>query len=173
MKSPWSPSAFALLCELRVSALGFFAVSLPYTRVFVSCLLALPSFSVTSQAQESRRRPAINWRDAQAPLTPGIGAIIGGPGNSPAPGGPNVHLPHTSAGQRHSRQMGEWLLQGGVQRPGSGDEPDQVAYGDAVWQPYSGQFPRTEKSPPWIRPESPGQAKRTTTCKSTTSNKRP
>jgi Protein of unknown function (DUF3421) len=104
------------------------------------CALALLCFVWISpaQAQESRYRQAISWRDARAPFTPGIGAIIGGPGNSPDPGGPMYIC---RAQVQGSVTPGKWV-NGYCNVAFNGQEvvmsQYQVAYGDALWQPYSG-----------------------------------
>jgi len=89
-------------------------------------------------AQDTRRpRPGIEWRDVQAPFTPGIGAIIGGPGNAPEPGSPMYIC---RAQVQGSMAPGKWV-KGNCNVAYNGSEvvaqQYQVAYGDAVWQPYS------------------------------------
>jgi len=93
-----------------------------------------------SSAQDlGRRRQPITWRDVRAPFTPGIGAIIGGPGNGPEPGTPMYIC---RAQVQGSVQPGKWVG-GNCNVPFNGSEivtaQYQVAYGDAVWQPYSPQ----------------------------------
>src|SRR5579862_2878279 len=80
----------------------------------------------------------IRWRDAHAPFTPGIGAIIGGPGAAPEPGAPMYIC---RAQVQGSVTPGKWVK--GNCNVAFGDsevvtQDYQVAYGDAVWQPYQG-----------------------------------
>ena len=105
-------------------------------------LALLTSFLLVknSSAQDlGRRRQPITWRDVRAPFTPGIGAIIGGPGNGPEPGTPMYIC---RAQVQGSVQPGKWVG-GNCNVPFNGSEivttQYQVAYGDAVWQPYSPQ----------------------------------
>ncbi len=90
-----------------------------------------------SQETRSRSRD-IQWRDAQSPFAPGIGAIIGGPGNAPEPGSPMCVC---RAQVQGSVTPGKWV-KGNCNVAYNGSEvvmsQYQVAYGDAVWQPYSG-----------------------------------
>jgi hypothetical protein len=51
-------------------------------------------------------RRAVVWRDAQAPFTPGAGAIIGGPGNAAEPGSP-LYLCRANVGS--SVTPGKWV----------------------------------------------------------------
>jgi hypothetical protein len=105
---------------------------------FRSPLRLLATFSLpTTPPQEAQyRRRAIQWRDVQSPFNPGIGAIIGGPGNAPEPGSPM----YICRGQvQGSVTPGKWV-KGNCNVAFGGKEvvltQYQIAYGDALWQPY-------------------------------------
>jgi hypothetical protein len=94
--------------------------------------------SVMFPQQAQYRHRGIQWRDAQSPFNPGIGAIIGGPGNAPEPGSP-MYICRGQVGG--SVTPGKWV-KGNCNVAFGGKEvvltQYQIAYGDAVWQPYAG-----------------------------------
>ena len=100
-------------------------------------LLAKNTDSATfPQDAQGRHRGGIQWRDAQSPFNPGIGAIIGGPGNAPEPGSP-MYICRGQVGG--SVTPGKWVK--GNCNVAFGDKEVvlnqyQVAYGDGIWQPY-------------------------------------
>src|SRR5215831_15477385 len=79
----------------------------------------------------------ITWRDAVSPFTPGAGAIVGGPGAAPDPNSP-MYICRARIGG--SITPGKWV-KGNCNVAFAGKEQImdryQVAYGNAVWQPFS------------------------------------
>lgn len=105
----------------------------PSTRFFLPCVFALLVTSTLCRAQFG----PVYWRDAQSPFTPGNGAISGGPGSDPNPNSPMYICRARFEG---STTPGKWV-KGNCNIAFGGKEQVmntyQVAYGDAVWQPYS------------------------------------
>jgi Protein of unknown function (DUF3421) len=102
------------------------------------CFIA-PFFTFALPQQvEHYPRNGIAWRDVQSPFTPGPGAIVGGPGNAPEPGSPMYVCRASVEG---SVIPGKWV-KGNCNVAFGGKEivatQYQIAYGEAVWQPYSG-----------------------------------
>ena len=101
-----------------------------------STLLSLTGFA---RAQYPPGYPSqiFYWQRAQAPYTPGRGAVEGGPGNDPNPGSPMYVCRSQYEG---SLQPGKWvagncnIAYGGREMVRSTFE---IAYGNAVWLPYS------------------------------------
>lgn len=131
MRFPWSHSVIACsliasLCSVDESHAAF---------------QTTPSATALLLAQDMRHsRSGIEWRDAQSPFTPGIGAIIGGPGNAPETGSPMYVC---RAQVQGSVTPGKWV-KGNCNVAYNGSEvvmaQYQVAYGNALWQPYSASF---------------------------------
>lgn len=122
-----------MFCCGRVEAQTQTSVSVTVDPSAVTSTLS----SLWQQAQ-TYGRSRISWKDAQSPFTPGAGAIIGGPGNAPEPGAPMFVC---RAQVESSLVPGKWV-KGNCNVAYGGKEvvmrQYQVAYGDAVWQPYSG-----------------------------------
>jgi len=101
-----------------------------------SFLLAFFLFLISSVLSHAQFGP-VYWRDAQSPYTPGDGAISGGPGSDPNPNSPMYICRARFEG---STTPGKWV-KGNCNIAFGGKEQVmntyQVAYGDAVWQPYS------------------------------------
>jgi len=100
---------------------------------FFLLAVALLTAASPSQAQFG----PVYWRDAQSPFTPGDGAIAGGPGSDPTPNSPMYICRARFEG---SNTPGKWV-KGNCNIAFGGKEQVmnryQIAYGDAVWQPYS------------------------------------
>jgi len=110
------------------------------TSVSVSVDPSTVTSAISSLWQQTQTygRSRISWKDAQSPFTPGAGAIVGGPGNAPEPGAPMFVC---RAQVESSLVPGKWV-KGNCNVAYGGKEvvarQYQVAYGDAVWQPYAG-----------------------------------
>ncbi len=81
---------------------------------------------------------SVTWQSAQAPFTPGAGAIVGGPGDGPKPDSP---LYICRAGAGGGLYPGKWI-QGQCSISYGGREYKEntydVAFGNATWGSYGG-----------------------------------
>ncbi len=96
------------------------------------------SFCAAAQYPPGYPGEGVYWQRAQAPYTPGPGAISGGPGADPNPGSPMYIC---RARYQGSLQPGKWvggncnIAYGGQEIVRSSFE---IAYGNAAWQRYQG-----------------------------------
>jgi len=84
---------------------------------------------------------AVQWHPHNAPDTPGNGAIVGGPGDSPDPNSP---LYVCRAAYQGGTQPGKWVKGNCNIAYDSREVPTstyEVAYGPAEWRPYAGPSP--------------------------------
>lgn len=104
------------------------------------CLFALMVPANASLMAQGSWYPgqSVRWQRAQAPFTPGDGAIAGGPGNDPNPGSPMYVC---RAMDRGSLVPGKWVS--GNCNVAFNNREDvmssyEVAYGNARWGGYQG-----------------------------------